>query len=208
MKGRHLLIKRAPNDVGKLYDAVREISTKRFGLLPIAMPPTAVSRVCDFVWDDSKITISEDEFTDIFASELSGYDIAQVSEPSVPTPSPRPRPTVTDNRLRCGTCGRPEVGSETFAKCSHCGRPFCFGHIEPHEQTCPSRVSEPPLQPIPVAPRSLRRSTPSYRYGRHHRHVWSYIFLLLFFILAWVIGYSSPSIGPRDIILLALTCAS
>ena len=204
VKGRHLLIKGAPKDVGKLYDAVREIGTRRFGLLPIAMPPTVVSRVCDFVWDDSKITISEDEFADTFASELSSFEITQISEPTMPMPNPVPRPAATDNRVRCGTCGRPEVGSETFARCSYCGRSFCFGDIDPHERTCTSRRNEPPPQPIPVAPRPPPRPAPSYRYGRHHRRVWPYVFILLFFILAWAIGYSSPSIGPRDIIILAL----
>jgi uncharacterized protein YkwD len=205
VRGRHLLIKGAPADVGKLYDAVRDIAVRRFGLRPIAMPPTAVSRVCDFVWDDSRITVSEDEFADAFASELSSYDIALAIESSAPPPEARPRPIAADNRIRCGTCGRPEVGSESFARCSYCGRPFCFGHIEPHERACPSRVGEPPpAQRISVEARAPSRSMPSYAYRRHRRRIWPYLFPLFFFVLAWVIGYSSPSVGPRDIILLAL----
>ncbi len=205
VKGRHLLIKGAPADVGKLYDAVRDIGVRRFGLRPIAMPPTAASRVCDFMWDDSEITLSEDEFADAFASELSSYDIAPAMESTAPPPEARPRFISADNRIRCGTCGRPEVGSESFARCSYCGRPFCFGHIEPHERACPSRVSEPPhVQPIAVETRAPSRPAPSYAYRRHRRRIWPYLFPVFFFILAWVIGYSSPSVGPRDIILLTL----
>jgi hypothetical protein len=139
VRGRHLLIKGAPADVRKLYDVIRDIGARRFGLLPIAMPPTAVSRVCDFVWDDSRITVSEDEFADALASELSGHDIAPAIEPSAPPPEARPRPIAADNRIRCGTCGRPEVGAEVFATCSFCGKPFCFGDMGEHEPRCPKR---------------------------------------------------------------------
>jgi uncharacterized protein YkwD len=204
VRGRHLLVKGAPAEVGKLYDAVREIGYRRFGLRPIAMPPTAVSWVCDFVWDDSKIAIAEEEFADIFASELSGCEIAEARKRSTSPPIERLPPGPVDRRPRCGTCGRPEVGSETFARCSYCSRPFCFGHIEAHEQACSSRPIEPPLsQPPPVA-RSPSPGPSFHSYRRRHRHVWLYLFPLLFFILAWTIGYSSPSLGPRDIILLSL----
>jgi uncharacterized protein YkwD len=205
VRGRHLLIKGAPADVRKLYDVIRDIGARRFGLLPIAMPPTAVSQVCDFVWDDSKIAVSEDEFADAIASELSSHDIAPAIESSAPPPEARPRPIAADNRIRCGTCGKLEVGSESFARCSYCGRPFCFGHIQPHERTCPSRISEPPpVQMLAAETRAPSRPAPSYTYRRNRRRIWPYLFPLFFLILAWAIDYSSPSVGPRDIILLAL----
>lgn len=140
VRGRHLIITGGPFDVGKLYDGMREISSKHFGQLPVAMPPTEVSHLCDFIWEDSKLVISEEEFADIFSADLASYELAPPPPPRVPEKTAvAATPKNKENVATCGHCGRREIGIETFARCSYCGRPFCFGDIENHERSCPSK---------------------------------------------------------------------